>query len=193
MDLAPSLLISVPQMRDPNFDHSVVLVLEHDEHGSFGLVVNRETPHSLGEFCRSQEIDYRGLREARVLYGGPVEPTQGFVLYGQPHELDGEFAGREVVERAVWFGADLALLRQLAGQNRTPYRLLVGYAGWAPGQLDAELAAGAWLARPVDPALLFHTPTAEIWPRALADLGIAPGAIVGRTASGSDPGDLSLN
>lgn len=193
MDLAPSLLISVPQMRDPHFDHSVVLVVEHDEHGSFGLVVNRETPHSLGEFCRSQEIDYQGAREARVLYGGPVAPTQGFVLYGQPHDLAGESAGREVVEQAVWFGADLFLLRRLAAQNRTPYRLLVGYAGWAPGQLDAELAAGAWLARPVDPALLFHTPIDDIWSRALADLGIEPGAIVAGTFPGGTPGDLSLN
>jgi len=193
MDLAPSLLISVPQMRDPNFDHSVVLVLEHNEHGSFGLVVNRETRYTLGEFCRSQEIEYRGVREAKVLCGGPVGPTQGFVLYGRPNDLVGEVAGREVVAREVWFGADLALLRQLAGQDRTPYRLLVGYAGWAPGQLDAELAAGVWLPRPVDPALLFHTPTGEIWWRALADLGIEPGAIVGRPLSGNGPGDLSLN
>ncbi|MBN1773732.1 MAG: YqgE/AlgH family protein [Deltaproteobacteria bacterium] len=193
MDLAPSLLISVPQMRDPNFDHTVVLVLEHDEHGSFGLVVNRETRHTLGEFCRSQEIDYRGVRDAKVLYGGPVGPTQGFVLYGQPHELVGETAGREIVERELWFGADLALLEQLAGQRDTPYRLLVGYAGWAPGQLDAELAAGAWLARPVDPALLFRTPPEEVWPRALGDLGIAPGTIVVHAASNGASGDASLN
>jgi putative transcriptional regulator len=189
MDLAPSLLISVPQLRDPNFDHTVVLVLEHDENGSFGLVVNRETGHTLGEFCRSQEIAYRGAGDAKVLYGGPVGTTQGFVLYGMPHEVVGEAAGQEIVERGLWFGADLALLEQLASQSGTPFRLLVGYAGWAPGQLDAELAAGSWLARPVDPALLFHTRPEEIWPRALADLGIDPGAIVAGPADGS----ISLN
>lgn len=189
MDLAPSLLISVPQMRDPNFDHSVVLVLEHDENGSFGLVVNRETDYTLREFCRSQQFAFHGPADAKVLHGGPVGTTQGFVLYGLPHRVTGETAGREVLERALWFGADLALLEQLAGQTDTPYRLLVGYAGWAPGQLDAELAAGAWLARPVDPALLFHTPPEQIWPRALADLGIDPGAIV----AGSATGNATLN
>jgi len=177
MELAPSLLISVPQMRDPNFDHTVVLILEHDEAGSFGLVLNRETDHTMLDFCRIQSLDYRGSAEARIHFGGPVGTTQGFVLYGAPNDVPEDQEGQPV-RQGIWFGTDLDLLALLAAQTRTPYRLLLGYAGWAPGQLDAELAAGGWIARPAEPHLVFGTPAGAMWDRALAEMGIDPGTIV---------------
>lgn len=178
MDLAPSLLISVPQLRDPNFDHSVVLLLEHDAGGSMGLVINRETDHLMADFCALQDLEYRGTKEAKVFFGGPVATTQGFLLYGaQPGSPVNAQGGRRV-DSGIWFGSDMDLLATLSRQTDTPYRLLVGYAGWAPGQLEAEIGAGSWIPRPVDPGLLFHTPVREIWRRALGDLGIDPRTIV---------------
>jgi putative transcriptional regulator len=177
MDLAPSLLVSVPHLRDPHFDHSVVLLLEHDDEGSFGLIINQETDHTMADFCALQDLEYRGGKEAKVFVGGPVGPTQGFVLYAAPVEEDAERTGREV-GKGIWFGADMALLELLMRQDRTPFRLLVGYAGWAPGQLDREIASGAWIPRPPDPQLVFHTPPAEIWRRSLVEFGIDPRTIV---------------
>jgi putative transcriptional regulator len=177
MDLAPSFLISVPQLRDPNFDHSVVLLLEHDDAGSMGLVINRETDHSMSDFCALQDLEYRGTKVAKVLFGGPVGTTQGFLLYGAPLDLSVDRQARRV-DSGIWFGSDMDLLATLARQTNTPYRLLVGYAGWAPGQLESEIGAGAWIPRPVDSGLLFHTPAGEIWARALGDLGIDPRTIV---------------
>jgi putative transcriptional regulator len=184
MDLIPSLLVSVPQLRDPHFDHTVVLLLEHDPTGSFGLVINRETEHRMADFCALQDLEYRGGTEARVFFGGPVGVTQGFVLYAAPVEVTDERAGREVGD-GIWFGAYLELLATLSGQERTPYRLLVGYAGWAPGQLEAEIAAGAWIPRPADPDLVFRTPAADIWRKALEEFGIDPRTLV--------RGDTALN
>ncbi|MBI5502699.1 MAG: YqgE/AlgH family protein [Deltaproteobacteria bacterium] len=176
--LAPSLLVSVPHLRDPNFDHSVVLLLEHDAEGSMGLVINRQTDHSMSDFCALQDLEYRGPKEAMVFVGGPVEPTQGFVLHGgAPPAVPSDVAGREVVA-GIWFGADMELLRRLTREGGTLFRLLVGYAGWAPGQLDAEIAAGAWIPRPATPELVFHASPAEVWSLSLRDLGIDPRTIV---------------
>jgi putative transcriptional regulator len=177
MDLAPSLLISAPHLRDPNFDHTVVLVLEHDESGSFGLVVNRETDHTLHEFCTDQQLEYRGSKEAKVLFGGPVGTTQGFVLFASPVDLPEDRRGTEVLS-GLWFGADRELLARLTAQGAISFRLLVGYAGWAPGQLDKEIAAGAWIPLPPDARLIFQTPPGELWTRALEEHGIAPHTIV---------------
>jgi len=184
MDLAPTLLISVPQLRDPNFDHSVVLLLEHDDAGSMGLVINRETDHLMSDFCALQDLEYRGTKEAKVFFGGPVDTTQGFILHGAPLGLPVDQQGRRV-DSGIWFGSDMDLLATLSRQTETPYRLLVGYAGWAPGQLESEIGAGAWIPRPADPGLLFHTPAGEIWRRAFGDLGIDPRTIV--------RGDQALN
>ena len=142
-----------------------------------GLVVNRETDHSMSDFCALQDLDYKGPAEAKVFYGGPVGPTQGFVLYGEPVVVPPEFAGREI-SAGIWFGAEMELLRHLTRQTACPFRLLVGYAGWAPGQLDGELAAGAWIPAPVGPDLLFHEWPERLWDRVLRELGIAPGTIV---------------
>ena len=177
MDLAPSLLISVPHLRDPNFDHSVVLVLEHDESGSFGLVINRETEHTLHDFCALQDLEYKGPPEAKVLFGGPVGTTQGFVLYASPVDLPEDRRGTQVLS-GLWFGADRELLARLSAQAGTSFRLLIGYAGWAPGQLDKEIASGAWIPRPLDTKLIFQTPSEEIWHRALEEFGIDPHTIV---------------
>ncbi|MBI5487466.1 MAG: YqgE/AlgH family protein [Deltaproteobacteria bacterium] len=175
--LAPSLLISVPHLRDPNFDHSVVLLLEHDGEGSMGLVINRETDHAMSDFCALQDLEYLGPKEAMVFVGGPVEPTQGFVLHGAPLEVPPDVAGREVAA-GIWFGADMDLLRHLTRQSAIPFRLLVGYAGWAPGQLDAEIAAGAWIPRPATRELVFHPSPSEVWGLSLRDIGIDPRTLV---------------
>ena len=97
--IAPGFLIAVPQLLDPNFKQSVVLLLQHNEEGALGVVVNQESPLLLSDLCRDHAIAYVGPSRKRVRRGGPVQPDQGLVLYGEEHK-DPE--GREGAE---WFNA----------------------------------------------------------------------------------------
>jgi len=110
--------------------------------------------------------------------GGPVESQRGFLLLGD----DPGVADSERVAEGFHLTASVEVLRRLleaapADMERRRARLLLGYAGWGPGQLDAELTASAWLTAPPDPALVFETPPAEMWERAIRSLGVDPMAL----------------
>jgi putative transcriptional regulator len=175
--MAASLLISVPQMLDPNFDHTVVLLIDHTPEGAFGLVINRATDRTLAEFCAGQGVPFRGPLDARIGSGGPVEPSHGFLLYREAAATPPD-EGECRLADGLWFGTELTLLARLAVQDVVPYRLVVGYSGWGPGQLDRELAAGVWIPAPLDPDLVFHDPMDGVWRKALGDMGINPATVV---------------
>jgi len=174
--LAPGLLLAMPQLIDPNFTRAVVLMIEHGENGSFGLVINQPSPIKAAELLASLEMSWQGEQEAVVWSGGPVSPTTGWVLH---EPLDGMDAtpglGSSGTVR-IAPGLDLSTspekLRVIAAVPPRRVRLLLGYSGWAPGQLAAEMARGSWLHADADPALIFETPPEEIWDRAMKSLGI---------------------
>jgi putative transcriptional regulator len=172
--LAPGLLVAVPQLADPNFHHAVVLLLQASEDGALGLVVNRESALRLSDLCRDQEISYGGDPDKRIRHGGPVQPGQGLVLYGAEHE-DPE--GREVVD-GLCVSASSGTLSRLCGLGGGRFHCYAGYAGWGPGQLEREIHEGSWILRPVDSSLVLDLPTADVWERALRDMGLDPSAIV---------------
>lgn len=168
--LAPRLLLSMPQLNDPNFKQTVVLLCEHSEEAAFGLVLNRQTDtpaSSVVSLTPPVEVD-NGLQ---LWIGGPVEPERGWILMGDQR------ADAEAVQvcDGLYLSTSADLLRRLLvnrPQGRT--RLLTGYAGWGAGQLDAELAASAWLIADVQLDLIFETQATQMWETAIRRLGAEP-------------------
>lgn len=171
--VAPMLLVSMPQMLDPNFTRSVVLLAEYGKHGAFGLVVNRQMSEPAHEVIRP-EPPMEIQKEVHLYVGGPVEPNRAWVLTAH-RELDAE--ALEVVA-GVYLSASPDVIRQALQSSPDPrMRLVIGYAGWSPGQLDTELAASAWLMAPVEADLVFDVPIDQMWETAIRRLGASPSAL----------------
>ncbi|MBI5014278.1 MAG: YqgE/AlgH family protein [Deltaproteobacteria bacterium] len=161
----------MPQLTDPNFARTVVLLCEHENDGALGLVVNRPTPFLLGQLYEGQDIEGDGGRDAVINYGGPVQPERGFVLYEGDKEYDGSLS----VLGRLHLGTSLDILRDIAG-GAGPQRFLfcLGYAGWAADQLETEIARNDWLVVPGDEGILFGVTPEDRWEKAIRLLGIEP-------------------
>lgn len=170
---SPVLLVSMPQMLDPNFARSVVLLAEYGTHGAFGIVVNRQMREPAHEVITPEPpLDIQ--REVRLFVGGPVEPNRAWVLTAH-RELDTD--ALEVIA-GVYLSASPELIKHALQTSPDPrVRLVIGYAGWAPGQLDNELAASAWLMAPVQADLVFDVPVDQMWETAIRRLGAEPSAL----------------
>ena len=187
--LAPTLLLSMPQLVDPHFKRTVVLLCKHNDDGAFGLVLNRPLSttgrvvvnvHSsvVGVAHDVHEESFSTDRELEVWFGGPVEPHRSWILVGGAIEGDDETLGRMPVGDNLFLSTSPVLLRRLLEPNPPPgVRLMVGYAGWGPGQLEAELEASAWLISDVDRGLIFETPADRMWEAAVRRLGADPAAL----------------
>lgn len=176
-DLAPTLLLAMPQLQDPNFHRSVVLLCEHSTEGALGFVVNRPTDTRAAEAV-SLDPPLTSDSDMKLWVGGPVEPARGFLLLGD--DPDPEPSQR--VANGFYLTASLDVLRRLlqvdpAEPSASRCRLLLGYAGWGPGQLDSELAMSSWLTAPADPDLVFGTPPEDMWEQAIRRLGVDPMAL----------------
>lgn len=169
-NLAPGLLIAMPQLLDPNFTRAVVLMIEHNDQGSFGLVINQPSPIKAAELLTSLEMSWRGDPDAVVWSGGPVSPTTGWVLHEPLSALVGP--GTTAVASGVSLSTSPERLRALAAQPPARIRLLLGYSGWGAGQLAGEMARGSWLHADIDPALIFDLDADEMWVEAVRSLGI---------------------
>lgn len=174
--LAPGLLLAMPQLQDPNFQRSVVLMIEHNDGGSFGLVVNQPSPIKAAELLDSLGMPWRGDPAAVVWSGGPVSPSTGWVLH---EPLDALPPGTKLGEAStILIGPGLALttspdgLRTIAAAPPPRVRLLLGYSGWGAGQLAGEMAHGSWLHADPDPALIFDHDSDAMWERAVQSLGL---------------------
>jgi putative transcriptional regulator len=151
----------MPQLLDPNFCRTVVLLCRHNDEGAFGLIVNRPLV--------TNECDLE------VWLGGPVEPERSWILVGS-EELDDLPAMR--VGEGLSLSTSPDLLRRLLEPNPPPNaRLIVGYSGWGPGQLEAELQASAWLIAEADRDLIFSTPPDRMWDTAIRRLGADPSTL----------------
>ena len=174
--LAPGLLLAMPQLPDPNFVRSVVLMVEHNEEGSWGLIVNRPSELPVAEVMGELELDWAGPEDDVVWQGGPVEPYRGCVL----HRSGLTLADPEPLE--ILPGVCLSTLPEqlqlLAGNPDPTLRFILGYAGWGAGQLEGEMTAGAWLLAPATPELIFGSAADEMWNAAIASLGINPTTLV---------------
>lgn len=170
--LAGQLLVATPELDDPNFSGTVVYMVQHDEDGALGVVINRV----LGAGPLGRVLEEFGLEEGsdseaeiRVHYGGPVDLGRGVVLHSSDYLQDdpvavGEFAA---------FSFSLEALRDTAlGHGPRHSLFALGYAGWAPDQLESEIARGSWFTVAADEDLLFDDAIETKWERALARRGV---------------------
>jgi putative transcriptional regulator len=163
----------MPQLADPNFSRSVVLMIEHSEQGSFGLVINHPSPIKASELLDSLEMSWQGEDNAVVWAGGPVSPSTGWVLH-EPVGSAQPGQGTIAITSSILLSTSPDRLREIASSPPRNIRLLLGYSGWGPGQLAAEMARGAWLHTAAEPGLVFETPADAIWETAMRSLGIDP-------------------
>ena len=165
--LAGRLLVATDTMQDPRFARSVIYVVRHNAQGAFGLVIN--VP--VGEVAFDRALGPLGLEvppgsgNVRVHYGGPVDERRGFVL----HTPDWTGEDTTTVDGGFALTGDPRVLQAMA-RGRGPRRALfvLGHAGWAPGQLDAEMTTGAWGVAPADERLVFEEDPAQKWIEAMA-------------------------
>jgi len=168
--LQGNFLIATPRMPDPRFRQQVVYLCAHNEaEGAMGLIINQPTDSSLTEVMEGAGIELPPHPLPPIYLGGPVEMEAGFFLYSAdyqcPHYL-------EVNER-IRLSRDVAILRDIArGQAPADYLFALGYSGWGPGQLEAELAEDCWLVLPGDYQVIFHTPDQRKWKQAASLAGI---------------------
>ena len=170
--LTGQLLVAMPQMMDPRFARSVVYICAHSEEaGAMGLVINKLLQSlTMDELFTHLKLEPAQLDRARLVhFGGPVEPGRGFVLHTAEYREESTLPVSD--EFAVT--ATLDILRAI-GRGEGPRRsiLALGYAGWAPGQLDAEIQANGWLSVDADAELVFDDDIDAKWQRALGKLGV---------------------
>jgi putative transcriptional regulator len=168
-----SLLLSMPQMQDPNFARSVVLLCDFQPEGAFGLVLNRPTEMPASEMVRLDPPISRG-NGMPLYFGGPVQPERGWILLAAPPE---DPDGR-TIQDGLYLSASPGVLRDVLETATAPRaRVLAGYAGWGPGQLDDELAQSAWLIGDIHLDLIFDIDSTLVWETAIRRLGADPSAL----------------
>jgi putative transcriptional regulator len=172
---APILLLSMPQMADPNFARTVILLCKHNDDGAFGLVVNRPLV-TTGRVIVNSDPPVETERELEVWVGGPVEPQSSWMLVGD-HEQETGRGGMRICDGLYLSTSPDRLSRLLEPNPPERTRLVIGYSGWGPGQLEFELAESAWLLSDVNADLIFSTPPERMWETAIRRLGADPAAL----------------
>ena len=169
--LAGQLLVAMPQMADPRFARSVVYLCAHSVDGAMGLVVNRLIDSlSFANLLEQIGVEQEAQADDMPIHlGGPVESSRGFVLHTTDYLQDSTL----VIEDEIALTATIDVLKAIArGEGPRRRVLALGYAGWAAGQLDAEIQANGWLLVPADLDLVFGVDNDTKWERAMAKIGI---------------------
>ena len=165
--LAGQLHIASPEIRDPRFGHTVILIVRHNKDGAFGIIINRPVEERpLAKLLDAIGENGAGVEgSVRIYAGGPVQPEIGFVL----HSVDYRREDTVEVDGHIAMTSSAEILRDI-GHKHGPKQSLIafGYAGWAPGQLEAELARRDWFTIPEDPKLVFDEDRERVWETAFA-------------------------
>lgn len=171
-DLSGKLLVAMPAMGDARFDRSVIFLCVHSDQGSMGLIVNKPVPDLTFESLLEQLGIADAGGDCPIHFGGPMESSRGFVLHS-PAAAEG--AG------TMEMGADFAMtttpdILRAISRGRGPERALLalGYAGWAPGQLEGEIRRHDWLICDATPELVFTQDNGGKWVQAMRSIGIDP-------------------
>ncbi len=168
--LVDKCLIATPAIKDPIFASSLVYMCEHSEQGSMGLVVNHETTQMLGDIFEQLDIncDNPMISHQPVYIGGPVQLEQGFVL----HSGGQQWQNTIEVSSGIHLTSSLDILQDIAaGDGPDDYLVILGFSGWASGQLESELQQNSWLTSSCDADLLFHQKSEDKWQVAFDSLG----------------------
>jgi putative transcriptional regulator len=170
----PVLLVAMPQVLDPFFQRSVVLLVHHEDEGSFGFIINRTTGIRLAEILDGMEVSWQGTDEAVAHFGGPVQPQLGTILFA-PGTMETE-ASTEVFP-GVALTQHVGDLVRLAAGPPEHFRLFLGYAGWGAGQLMEEILRNDWLTAPAQADLVFAPDPDDVWSAALHSAGVDPATL----------------
>jgi putative transcriptional regulator len=166
----PTLLLSMPQMQDPNFARTVVLLCDYLPDGAFGLVLNRPAGMPAREMVRLSPPAI-AANDLPLFVGGPVQPERGWILVTDPPPGEEH---RTIIE-GLYLTASPDVLRLMLEEHPLPRaRVIAGYAGWGPGQLDDELAQSAWLMGDIELDLIFDVAPDAMWETAIRRLGADP-------------------
>lgn len=166
----PTLLLSMPQMQDPNFSRTVVLLCDYLPDGAFGLVLNRPTEMAASDVVRLDPPVHRA-NQMPLFIGGPVQPERGWILVSErPTEPD----VRTIMDGLYLTASPSVLRRVLQARPAPRARVVAGYAGWGPGQLEDELSQSAWLMADVQLDLIFDVDASVMWETAIRRLGADP-------------------
>ncbi|WP_083100543.1 YqgE/AlgH family protein [Pseudophaeobacter leonis] len=175
MALTGKLLVAMPGIGDPRFEHSVVFICSHSDEGAMGLIINKVAPEvRLSNLLKQLEIpeSEEGPGQRAIRFGGPVETQRGFVLHSQDYESS---ISSLTVPPSYRMTATLDVLEDIAeGVGPEKMLIMLGYAGWGPGQLEAEIIVNDWLTTESRDALIFETADVDKWSASLGSLGIDP-------------------
>ena len=169
--LANRFLIAMPSLADPNFSRTVTYLCDHNAEGAMGLVINRPLELSLADLAPHVEVEVTDAARAdtAIFQGGPVQAERGFVL----HRPTGDWEATLDITEDIGLTMSRDIIEAIAqGEGPRDHLIALGYAGWGAGQLEAELAANAWLSGPADPGILFELPIGRRWEAAAALLGV---------------------
>ena len=185
------LLVAMPGMEDPRFDRAVVYLCAHSSEGAMGLIINQRAPHlnfadllyQLNIGVDGEQIDLNAsggrMPDLDIHVGGPVDAGRGFVLHSADYFIENSTLP---IDQSVCLTATVEILRAIAkGQGPTQALLALGYAGWAPGQLEFEIQENGWLICPATPELIFDHDLEHKYERTLHSLGIDPSFLVGHS------------
>lgn len=184
----PVFLVSMPQVGDPFFNRSVVLLLEHNAEGSFGLIINRPLELAVSDVIAELGIEWSGSVDERIYLGGPVQPEAGIALFAGTAIPSHSERVQEIGD-GVHIANDTETLKALASVPPENLRLMIGYAGWGAGQLEQELTRNDWLLAPFAAALVFEPDPTVVWNRALESIGVRADALPSWTMPGNESGN----
>ena len=169
--LTNHFIIAMPGLMDENFNQAVTYICEHDDNGTFGIIINRESEISLDDVMQQMKIHYHpdDADAEQVFTGGPVQANRGFVL----HRPIGNWDSSLIVNDSIALTTSRDILEAIA-DNRGPDDNIItlGYAGWGPGQLEQEMADNTWLSCPAEEQIIFNTPVEERWQAAASLIGV---------------------
>lgn len=166
--LKGKLLLATPSLHDPNFRDSVVLLCHHDDNGSMGVLINREQSITLDTVLNDLKLGATRL-DVPTYEGGPIEPFRGFVLHDNSHMYDSTL----IITPELRLTTSRDVLEDIAGgAGPEHFMLVLGYAGWAGGQLEGELSRNDWIIAPSTADIIFKAPAAERWLISARSLGI---------------------
>lgn len=175
---APVFLVAMPQVDDPFFHKSVVLLLEHQDEGSYGFILNRPTGVDLEQILDGMELTWNGPEDAEAYIGGPVQAQLGSVLFRRdPHREPFEGKMTSEVSPGWFLTQHVGDLETLARNPPEHLRLLLGYAAWGAGQLVEEILRNDWILAPVKLDVAFDNDPEEVWEHVLRTVGIDPAAL----------------
>ncbi|MBI2896720.1 MAG: YqgE/AlgH family protein [Deltaproteobacteria bacterium] len=180
--LAPGLLVAAPSLNDPNFVRALVLLVTHGTEGALGFIVNRPTDVRLSQVLSNMGLGPAPGHDSIVLEGGPVRREAGWIVYAPARGVDADPEALAVTDRLHVTASRKTLEAIGRGEGPLRYHVVLGCAGWGPGQLEAEIAAGVWVPTDLEESIALDTPLELRWTSALARLGIHP-AFISSTVS----------